>query len=139
MDNSYLIRLHVEAMVPLLIHDLAERGGPDDLDRLRCKAIGQRMASNADNMMFRGGTKGEAGLLVSDLCFGLACLAFLPGGVKWNGMRFHTGTPDRTGKRGQKVGEGLLPATRALVGLPVHSGVRLSSTRHRPARKGRRM
>jgi hypothetical protein len=83
-----LLRAHRGATVPLLIHEMRRRGGPDAADWGRCLELGQRIAECGDRILYRSGKRGETAALVTDLARALALLAFVPGGVTFLGLHF---------------------------------------------------
>ena len=81
-----LIQTHLTAIVPLLIHEIKSRGGPDERDYARARDYGLYLATHGDAIMFR--EKGKTGEAMSKLTEGLAVLAFCPGGVSVFGLTF---------------------------------------------------
>lgn len=71
----------LDCTVPLEIHALESRGGPDDADLEAAHAFGSDLALRGDVMLFGGGKPGEAGELASQTAKAIAVLAFSPGGV----------------------------------------------------------
>lgn len=71
----------LDCTVPLEIHALESRGGPDDAGIEAARAFGSDLALRGDVMLFGGGKPGEAGELASQTAKSIAVLAFCPGGV----------------------------------------------------------
>lgn len=71
----------LDCTVPLEIHALESRGGPDDADLEAAHAFGSDLALRGDVMLFGGGKPGEAGTLASKCARSIAVLAFSAGGV----------------------------------------------------------
>jgi hypothetical protein len=89
MSNDELLLMHLEAMVPLRIHDYLEKGGPSDLDFERIQAeYPQYLGSHGDAVLYR--EKGTSGRAITVLVDGLAVLSFCPGGVTIFGLHFET-------------------------------------------------
>jgi hypothetical protein len=80
-----LMKLHVEAMVPLAIHELVRMGGPTEQHLARAKTIGQDLAERGDMLLFRLKKKGETAEMMNKLVEGLA---FCPGGMTFLGLKF---------------------------------------------------
>ena len=86
MNTPFTIAL--SASVPLRIMELQARGGPDESDYRRAREASDIIGSQADVMLFRGGKPGQAADCFNATAFGLAVLAFCPGGVTFMGIRF---------------------------------------------------
>lgn len=83
-----LMKLHVSAMVPLAIQELARVDGPSESHLVRARTIGQDLAERGDILLFRSKKKGETAEMMNKLVEGLAILAFCPGGVTFLGLKF---------------------------------------------------
>lgn len=85
-NTDFLIRLHLSAVVPLMIADLSAQGGISDyhLERVRGHAV--YLGEHGDAILYR--VPGQTGKAMNVLCECLAVLSFAPGGVKFAGMHF---------------------------------------------------
>lgn len=66
--------------VPLRIHDLQRRGGPEDWEYTAARAFASDLVEQGDVLLY-GGAPGEAGRLAARLVQTIAVLAFQPGGI----------------------------------------------------------
>lgn len=89
MNHEVLI-ISLSAAVPLRIAEFKARGGPTTADFRRVRDNADIIASGSDNMMFRGGKKGEAAKLFNVLADALAVMSFVPGGVEFAGLKFES-------------------------------------------------
>ncbi len=81
-----LIQAHLDAMVPSLIRELLEQGGPTEYHYQRLREHGRYLAEHGDAILFhQQGTTSEA---MNRLVEGLAILAFCPGGIRVFGCEF---------------------------------------------------
>jgi len=80
-----IMRLHLEAMVPLAIADLAKMGGATDWHHERIREYAWDIAGS-EALLFR--EKGKTAKMLSKLVEGLAVMAFQPGGVTFLGLHF---------------------------------------------------
>lgn len=55
---------------------------------------GQLIAERGDIILYKSKRKGDTAKMFAVLVESLALLAFVPGGVKFGGMRFEAATPD---------------------------------------------
>jgi len=83
-----LLRIHVEAMVPLRVAELS-RLSFGEIQTLAVESV-DVVAEKGDVILYRGKKKGETSKAVCSLVTGLACLSFSPGGVSFLGLRFET-------------------------------------------------
>jgi hypothetical protein len=89
MSNDEVLRMYLETMVSLRIHDYLEKGGPSDYDYERVRAeYPQYLGSHGDAILFK--EKGVTSYAITVLVDGLAVLSFCPGGVTLFGMHFET-------------------------------------------------
>ena len=88
--NEELLRLHLNAFVPLEIAELKRRGftEPEDWQIERLREFSHTLAEQGDVLRFGGGRPGQAGSLVGQLVEALAVAAFMPYGIRIFGMRF---------------------------------------------------
>jgi hypothetical protein len=115
----------LEAFVPLKIHDLAVKGGPDDADLEWAAEYGKSLGFSATSLLWHiedspaTEARAEAELGSKKMTAGLirafAILAFFPGGVCTLGVYFDTGAPDATRVRRTHDMHGVLPATKVLL------------------------
>jgi len=79
MDNTLLMGTLAVA-VPMWIEQLKLK--PWDYIQARASECAQTVAEKGDIIQFRSKKKGESAAAFNALAEGIACLAFLPGGVK---------------------------------------------------------
>lgn len=92
MDNSELLKIHLQMAVPLRI---AEIQGMPFAERSRHAQIAAQMiAEHGDNILFRGRTQGESAKAVNALINGIALLSFQPGGITFMGLHFESSQAD---------------------------------------------
>ncbi|MBW3624086.1 MAG: hypothetical protein KY468_11820 [Armatimonadetes bacterium] len=75
----------LECAVTLEIMELRKQGGPIDLDYEFLEQFGWRFASKADQVLYKGK---ETATLAGGLARALAIMAFVPGGVRFDGVHF---------------------------------------------------
>ena len=103
-----LLAITLEAAVPLRIIEL--RGVPDS-ERLRlARLAADHIAAQGDNILFRSGRRGETAEAVGWLITGLACAAYQPGGVRFDGIGWCAVHPRRRWAASEKVCELCLEA-----------------------------
>lgn len=85
-----LLMVTLECAVPLHIFEL-QRLPWEVVERI-AKECGQTVAEKGDVIQFY--EKGKTGPAFNALARGLACLAFAPGGVRYNGARWKAKHPD---------------------------------------------
>ena len=117
MIDPSTVAIMLEATIPFLIHDLAERGGPGEREWAFLREVGKAEYETpvADMAQFPGSatTKAERQQVSDywkDFRTSIAIMAFCPGGIKICGTHFSAGMPDITGKRSEVVG--VFPQTR---------------------------
>ena len=84
-ENPLLI-IALEAAVPLWIHKM--RDWPFDRIQARAQELGGVIASTSDNVLYKSKKAGKTAEAFNALAEGLACLAFVPGGVRAFGLHF---------------------------------------------------
>jgi hypothetical protein len=62
----------------------------------RAQECAHIVAEKGDLIMFRSKKKGKTAAVFNKLAEGIACLSFVPGGVKIFGMHFQSHHPDST-------------------------------------------
>lgn len=87
-DAPFLLKLHVEAMVPLAIHDLIRHGGPTSWHQEQARELAWSIAECGDILIYKSDKKGETAKIMNKLIGGLAILAFQPGGITFLGLHF---------------------------------------------------
>lgn len=87
-DASFLMRTHVDAMVPLAIQEIARGGGITDEHINLARSLSWDLAECGDILIYRSDKKDETAKMMNKLVEGLAILAFLPGGVTFLGVHF---------------------------------------------------
>ena len=85
--NPVLMGL-LEVAVPKWIEEVRKLSPEERFASI--KGVGQLIAEKGDVLMFGGGKKGEAAHLFNELARGLAVLSFVPGGVKFAGMKWES-------------------------------------------------
>lgn len=83
-----LLSIHLSIQVPLYIWEFLEKGDPTDEDFAQAGDISLLIAEKGDNILYK--KKGEAARLVSKLAWGIALMAFCPGGVKAFGQHWNS-------------------------------------------------
>lgn len=90
--KQMLMRLHLEAMVPFAIHDLAKAGGPSEQHFARARnVLAWDIAESGDALLYR--VKGKTSEMMSKLIEGIAILSFCPGGIDFLGLHFEASMP----------------------------------------------
>jgi hypothetical protein len=79
--NNEPLRLSLNVAVMLHVLDLEHRGGPTEAEIDDVREIGRLLAEKGDVLQF-GGKPGEARDVFRQLAWGVAVLAFQPGGVR---------------------------------------------------------
>lgn len=82
----------LQLAVPLWIEQLKKRGWDHILQR--AKDCSQVIAEKGDIILFRSNKKGESANAFNHLAEGIACLAFVPGGVRIFGNHWETTLDD---------------------------------------------
>jgi hypothetical protein len=129
------LSIGLSAAVPLRIAELQRRGGPTDMDFERIKSVSLLLCEKGDILQFSGGKKGEVASIFNQLADALSVMAFVPGGVSFDGQHFQA-------DKGA-AGAGRLP--RRVHGKenvdaashPPHgrSGAKRNPPKHKPGRK----
>ena len=86
--RSMVMKLHLEASVPLLIQDIAKSGGLTNERIEKAKEYAWDIAGGGDILMYKSNKKGESAKMMSKLVEGLAIMAFFPGGVTFLDLHF---------------------------------------------------
>ena len=89
MSNNNL-GIALSAAVPLHILRLKEKGGPDAADFQKASKFSSALGERGDILLFGGGKKGECADLFNSVAFGIAVLAFCPGGIDLFGQHWET-------------------------------------------------
>ena len=76
----------LQAAVPLWIEKL--KGEPFEVISSRALECGQHIAEHGDIILFKSKKKGESAEAFNRLAEGVACLAFMPGGIDIFGLHF---------------------------------------------------
>ncbi|BCL83143.1 hypothetical protein ccbrp13_56080 [Ktedonobacteria bacterium brp13] len=84
--TDFLLKLHLEAIVPLMIADIANQGDISDWQLERVSGHAVYLGEHGDAILYR--VKGETRKAVNVLCESLAILAFAPGGITFAGIHF---------------------------------------------------
>jgi hypothetical protein len=98
-DTKFLMQMHIEATVPLLIHDYLKCRGIDEQHFAYARnVLAWDIAQHGDALLYKEGTTrdkktGETrnigtAEMVNKLVEGLAILSFCPGGVTFLGLHF---------------------------------------------------
>ncbi len=91
MDKT-LLTCSLECAVPLWILQLQQQ--PWSYIAQRAKECSQIVAEKGDIILFRSGKKGETAKAFNALAEGVACLAFVPGGVTLFGCHWQAEHPE---------------------------------------------
>jgi hypothetical protein len=87
VSNEFLLKLHIETLVPLAIEEYRLSGGPSEHDFARIRNVyPTEIGSHGDALLYR--EKKQTARMVNMLVDGLAVLAFCPGGVTTFGCHF---------------------------------------------------
>jgi len=86
--SDFLLKTHLEAMVPLAIQTIKDSGGITDEHINRARSIAWEIAEHGDIILYKSDKKGETAKRINQLVEGLAILAFCPGGVTFMGLHF---------------------------------------------------
>lgn len=87
-DQSYL-GIALSAAVPLHIMSMKANGVMDlGLDRARLNALCDELGEHGDLLLYKGGKPGQTAHLFNELAWGIAVLAFCPGGVTVFGQHY---------------------------------------------------
>lgn len=107
--NAEVLLLFVQAVVPSLIRDLSERGGPRDWQSAAARNEYTDVIASESDALFRCDREhGKTARVASTLFKSLALLAFGPGGVTFAGIDFEETTvcPRATdGEHSEPLGE----------------------------------
>ena len=110
MTNEHPLGTALATAVPLHILELQERGGPTDYDMEQMNGVAQLLGERGDILLFGGKKKGECAEIFNKTAFGIAVLAFAPGGVTLFGQHFEATTektkravPKKAKKRTKKA------------------------------------
>jgi hypothetical protein len=75
--------------VAIISAEMKQRGGPTSRDFDKARAFAPDLAAKGDRLLYRGaGKPGEAAKLMEDMCFAIAVLSFVPGGITIFGNHF---------------------------------------------------
>lgn len=88
MHNDHLLSTSLSVAVPLWIAQIQKEGWSWEKILEVASRCGQTVASEGDNILYRSKKKGGTAKAFNDLALGMACLAFVPGGVTAFGMHF---------------------------------------------------
>lgn len=77
--DTFLLRLHLSAMVPLAIMELQARGGPNEEDYSRLHTYVNHFNEVGESLFYK--IKGQTATSMNYLVEAIAVLAFSPGGI----------------------------------------------------------
>ena len=86
--NNAILKISLEAAVPLWIAEIERAGGPSDEDYQTCRDFAGTLAEKGDRILYRSKVKGETAQLFNALARSIAVMAFCPGGIRLFGMRW---------------------------------------------------
>lgn len=89
-ETQELIKMHVAAVVPLMIKDLERVGGITDWHLEQVQGHALYIGEKGDTLQYY--VSGQSGKAMHVLCEMLAVQAFIPGGVRFGTLHF-TGYP----------------------------------------------
>ena len=92
MTDDHPLGTALATAVPLHILELQERGGPTDADMAELGSVAELLGEKGDILLFGGKKKGECAEIFNKTAFGIAVLAFAPGGVTLFGQHFEATT-----------------------------------------------
>lgn len=83
--NEALLLMALDCAVPLRIHQISHWPIERILDPRECQRLADVVAEHGDIMLYRSKRKGETAKAFNELAQALARLAYMPGGVEFNG------------------------------------------------------
>ena len=83
-----LLQMMMATAVPLHIMQLQDKGGPDDKDMERARAVSDKLGERGDVLLYGSDKKGECAEMFNETARAIAILAFCPGGVNIFGQHF---------------------------------------------------
>ena len=86
------LALTLALAVPLLIAELAQRGGPTAEDYARVASYADDLAFHGDDLLYVSRQPGETALRFQQVAEAIAVLAFCPGGITVFGLHFEAGS-----------------------------------------------
>jgi hypothetical protein len=78
--------------VPLLITEIAQRGGPTDEDYARIASYTDDLAVHGDDLLYASRKPGETARRFQQVAEAIAVLSFCPGGITVFGLHFEAGS-----------------------------------------------
>ena len=86
--NDALLVIHIQTVVPLTIMGIISSGGLTDSHIRKAQEYANVIAEKGDLILFKSKKKRGSAEAIHALCYGLAVLAFCPGGVTFAGQHF---------------------------------------------------
>lgn len=83
----------LQVAVPLRVAELERAGGPSPVDWAWAEDFGRNseFANHADELIYRGRTPGKAARMFNEVARALSIMAFLPGGIRFDGTHYRPG------------------------------------------------
>ena len=88
LTSTELLTAALQVAVPMWIHEI--RNLSEDGRMTLARECGQAVAEHGDDILYRSPRKGKTAEAFNQLARGLACAAYQPGGVWFNGTHFCT-------------------------------------------------
>lgn len=101
-DSKFqLMKISLQAAVPLYIMEIKERGGPSTEDIKRAQQVGDDLAGpGGEDILFPSKKAGRTAEMFNGLAHAIAVLSFVPGGIEIFGTHFEATPPLRKIARG---------------------------------------
>jgi hypothetical protein len=83
-DEGWLLPMMLDAAVPLLIHEIQSKGGPDEDDQRFMREMdsaNSNLCLRMEYLMHKGPKEGDTARVFNDTAKVIAILSFCPGGV----------------------------------------------------------
>jgi len=87
-ENHTLLRIALQAAVPLRIDQLRTKHISVILDETTCRELGDDIATYGDIVMYKSEKRGETAKHFNQLVEAIARLAYNPGGVTFDGVHY---------------------------------------------------
>ena len=86
--NQELLLITLDAAVPLWVVHIQKEAWDWDRVLAEARKAGQVVAEKGDIIQYRSKQKGETAVAFNELAKGLACMSFVPGGVRFCGRHW---------------------------------------------------
>lgn len=88
--KTSLLRIAMQAAIPLWIMEIQTAGGPQPDDYPRAQAISDDLGAHGDQLLFRSEKPGKTAQLFNDTAWAIALLSFCPGGITFCNDHYET-------------------------------------------------